>query len=85
MISNGFSACDFALLQKNGDDIIYYLHDKNYYFQFRAISIAGQLYRDIFYYFDSNNIEKRHYYFGCDSFIEALKHFSDWVASLKNL
>lgn len=83
---NGFSTNNFSLTQKNGEDIIYYLPDSRYYFQFRDFSLTGLMYRDVFYYYyDAENIEIRHLYLGCNSFIEALTHFTEWIESLKRL
>lgn len=83
---NGFSWTDFKLVQENDEDIIWYLPDTNYYFQFRSLSITGQMYRDVFfYYYDAQHIEKRHWYRACNSFLDAISYFQEWVESLSKL
>lgn len=86
VVNSGFSWSAFQCTQENGIDTIFYLPDSNYYFQFYNHSLQGLRYRDVFfYYYDAENIERRHWYFGCNSFIEALNHFSSWLNSLSNL
>lgn len=74
----GLSWADFELAQVNEEDIIWFLPDKNYYFQFRNLSLTDQSYRDVFfYYYDPTLIEKRHWYRQCYSFLDAIKYFQE--------
>lgn len=82
----GLSWADFELTQENQEDIIWFIPDTNYYFQFRSLSLTGQSYRDVFfYYYDPIHIEKRSWYRPCSSFLDALKFFQEWVESLSRL
>lgn len=82
----GFSWEQFQLTQKDGIDTIVFLTDPSYYFQFLNHSLQGLKYRDVyFYYYDAENIERRHWYFGCNSFLDAIAHFDYWIDTLTKL
>ena len=82
----GFSWAQFQLTQKDGIDTIVFLADPSYYFQFLNHSLQGLRYRDVyFYYYDAEIIERRHWYFGCNSFKDAVAHFDYWIDSLTKL